>query len=132
MVPKHLCVPTLILAMVRGKLRARYIADRLGVTEEQVLRWRDVFMIAGTIALADEVRGHAGAQYSPFSTCIPEDPTTTTTTTTTPHPGTGTGTDDPGGGTDECSIDPLGGFSSSSRRRERGRKAQQQRPRRRH
>jgi hypothetical protein len=89
-VPKYLCIQTSILALVRGKLSARAIADRMGVTEEQVLRWRDTFLTAGTIALADELRGHQGGKIDYLSTCMPDDPTTTTTTT--PDPGTGTGT----------------------------------------
>src|SRR5204862_8285433 len=100
-------------------MTARYIADRLGVTEEQVLRWRDIFIVAGTIALADELRGTQGAQYSYLSTCIPDDPTTTTTTTP-----------DPTTGSEMPTFEP-GGFPDHPAEHERGRRGRQQRPRKR-
>lgn len=45
-----------IMALLRGDLSPSYIADRFGVTEREVLEWRDIFLVAGTMALANIMR----------------------------------------------------------------------------
>lgn len=42
-----------ILALLRGDLSVRCIADRFGVTEALVCEWRDVFIVAGSFAVKE-------------------------------------------------------------------------------
>jgi hypothetical protein len=50
-------VATSVLALLRRDVTASCIADRYGVTEAQVLEWHDVFVLAGSLALAEFQRG---------------------------------------------------------------------------
>ncbi len=50
-------VATSVLALLRRDVTASCIADRYGVTEAQVLEWQDVFVLAGSLALAEFQRG---------------------------------------------------------------------------
>ncbi len=42
-----------VMSMLRKELTVRCVADRFGVTEAQVLEWKDIFMIGGVLALTD-------------------------------------------------------------------------------
>lgn len=44
-------IPTAVMALLRGDDSVRGIADRFGVTECEVLTWRDLFVVAGVVAL---------------------------------------------------------------------------------
>ncbi len=46
-----------VMALIRGEVTVRGIAERFGVTEAQVLGWKDVFEIAGILALAEVICG---------------------------------------------------------------------------
>jgi hypothetical protein len=50
-------VATSVLSLLRRDVTASCIADRYGVTEAQVLEWQDVFILAGSLALAEFQRG---------------------------------------------------------------------------
>lgn len=57
-----------ILALLRGEVTVRGVAERFGVTEAQVARWRDIFEIAGMLALSSFLSGKSagpGAQRRP-------------------------------------------------------------------
>src|SRR5436309_2181108 len=60
MTANRLAIQTSILALLRGDLTASYIADRFGVTEAQVLEWRDTFLVAGVLALDERLCGSRG------------------------------------------------------------------------
>jgi hypothetical protein len=49
-----------ILALLRGEMTVRGVAERFGVTEAQVARWRDIFEIAGMLALSNLLSGQSG------------------------------------------------------------------------
>ena len=104
MTKRELKIMTAVKALVRGDLTVRGLAERFGVTEAQVESWKDVFEMAGTLALADNLgRGHrrgrrrrqrqAGDYSEPTTTPLPywSEPTTTplpywSEPTTTPLP----------------------------------------------
>jgi len=44
-------IPTAVMALLRHEESVRGIADRFGVTECEVLTWRDLFVVAGVVAL---------------------------------------------------------------------------------
>lgn len=50
---RELLMMASVLALLRGEVTVRGVAERFGVTEAQVARWKDVFEIAGTLALSD-------------------------------------------------------------------------------
>jgi len=50
-------LPVAVMAILRHDETVLGVADRLGVTEAEVERWKDIFVIAGTLALR-EFRGH--------------------------------------------------------------------------
>jgi hypothetical protein len=50
-------VASSVLALLRRDVTASCIADRYGVTEAQVLEWQDIFVVAGSLALAEFQRG---------------------------------------------------------------------------
>jgi transposase-like protein len=52
MCEREIRVPTSVLALLRGDLSVRCVAERFGVTEAQVAEWRDTFVVAGALALA--------------------------------------------------------------------------------
>ncbi len=68
-----------IRALIRGEMTVRGVAERFGVWLAKS-RWRDIFEIAGTLALSSAVsRRSSGprAQRRPDATDQPSDPTTT-------------------------------------------------------
>jgi hypothetical protein len=106
-----------VLALFRGETTVRGVAERFGVTEAQVMRWMDVFEIAGTLALAELICGKQsraemrrrlarrtdkGSEPTTFpcgetTTPEPSEPTTFPCgETTTPEPGEPTTTPEPG------------------------------------
>jgi len=48
-----------MLAHVRGEISAPYVADLCGVTEFQVQQWKDVFVVAGVLAVANALKPQA-------------------------------------------------------------------------
>lgn len=52
MIEHEMGVPVAILAILRRDESVRGVADRLGVTEAQVEKWKDIFVVAGTLALS--------------------------------------------------------------------------------
>ncbi len=58
---QHVSVQTSVLAMLRGDVTASCVADRFGVTESQVHRWSDTFLVAGILALDDLLCTSQGA-----------------------------------------------------------------------
>ena len=42
-----------VMSLLRNEVTTRCIADRFGVTEAQVLEWKDVFTIGGILALSE-------------------------------------------------------------------------------
>src|SRR5262245_17377040 len=50
-------IPTAVMALLRRDESVRGIADRFGVTECEVLAWRDLFIVAGVGALTGYRRG---------------------------------------------------------------------------
>jgi Helix-turn-helix domain len=68
-----------ILALLRGEMTARGVAERFGVTEAQVARWRDIFEIAGMLALSNVLSGQSRGprtQRRPGGAAQGPDPTT--------------------------------------------------------
>ena len=51
MLNSNITIPAGVLALLRGDISARCLADRFGVTESLVYEWRDVFIVAGVLAL---------------------------------------------------------------------------------
>jgi hypothetical protein len=47
MFANDLSIHTSVLALLRGDLTAGFVADRFGVTDAEVLEWRDTFVAAG-------------------------------------------------------------------------------------
>lgn len=45
-----------ILAHIRGEITASCVADSFGVTEAQVQGWKDVFLVAGVVALTSALK----------------------------------------------------------------------------
>ena len=45
-----------VLSLIRGDVTASYIAESFGVTELQVHGWRDIFQIAGVVALTNAMK----------------------------------------------------------------------------
>lgn len=62
MISADILIPCSVMALLRGDVSAGYIADRFGVTEAQVLEWKDVFLVAGTMAVAGmhRAQGNSG------------------------------------------------------------------------
>lgn len=54
-----------VLASVRGELSVSYVADMCGVTELQVQGWKDLFLVAGVLAVANALKSDAGASDFP-------------------------------------------------------------------
>jgi len=68
-----------IRAVIRGDMAVRGVAERFGVTEAQVARWRDIFEIAGMLALSHVLFGRSGGplgQWGPRGTAHGSEPTT--------------------------------------------------------
>jgi hypothetical protein len=66
-----------VLAHVRGETTASCVADSFGVTEAQVQGWKDIFQVAGVVALTNALKSGAASS----ELCTGEDgggePTTT-------------------------------------------------------
>jgi hypothetical protein len=45
-----------VLAHIRGEITASCVADSLGVTELQVQAWKDIFQVAGVVALTNALK----------------------------------------------------------------------------
>ena len=45
-----------VLAHIRGEVTASCVADSLGVTELQVHAWKDIFQVAGVVALSNALK----------------------------------------------------------------------------
>ena len=110
MIEQEMGVPVAILAILRHDESVRGVADRLGVTEAQVEKWKDIFVVAGTLALsktrsarkpfAAEIDGRGFYSSSsddpctqPHHPCSSRDPVENfssdpPTTSTSPPPGT--------------------------------------------
>jgi hypothetical protein len=61
MISADILIPCSVMALLRGDVSAGYIADRFGVTEAQVLEWKDVFLVAGTMAVAGMQRAQGSS-----------------------------------------------------------------------
>jgi hypothetical protein len=57
MTDRDIIVPAAIMSLIRGNDSVRGVADRLGVTESQVLEMHDVFVVGGLVAMMDFRRG---------------------------------------------------------------------------
>lgn len=53
MTEPDILLPVAVLAILRGNETVRSVADRLGATEAEVERWKDIFTVAGTLALKE-------------------------------------------------------------------------------
>lgn len=49
----NILISAAVMSLLRNEVTARCVADRFGVTEAQVLEWKDVFMIAGILGLSE-------------------------------------------------------------------------------
>ncbi len=70
-----------VLAYIRGEITASCIADSFGVTGVQVQGWKDIFQVAGVVALMNALKSGA--------TCcemLTEEEDGGEPTTTTRHP----------------------------------------------
>lgn len=47
-----------VLASVRGEMSTAYVADLCGVRESQVREWKDIFVVAGVLAVANVLNPH--------------------------------------------------------------------------
>ncbi len=67
-------VPTAIMALLRGDETVQSVAAQCGVSEAEVEKWRDVFVVSGVLALSEflSLPGPRGP--------LPDYRTTTTTT----------------------------------------------------
>jgi hypothetical protein len=53
MTGRDILVPAAVMALLRREETVRGVAERLGVTEAQVLEWTDIFVIGGVLALTE-------------------------------------------------------------------------------
>ena len=78
---REIKIAAAVLALIRGELAASCIADTFGATEAQVQRWKDIFQVAGIVALTNALRsGEPDAEDEPWgepTTPRPREPTTT-------------------------------------------------------
>ena len=79
--PHEIKIVAAVLAHIRGELTAAHVADMFGVTEAQVHAWKDIFQVAGVVALMNALTG--GGPCDPDPSPAPGEPTSSTTT---PHP----------------------------------------------
>jgi hypothetical protein len=79
----EIAIVSSVMALLRGDVSASYIADQFGVTEAQVNEWKDIFVVAGVLALTRSQEGHQIPQKSRHAE-FPEF-ATTTPLATTPH-----------------------------------------------
>lgn len=80
-------VPLAVLSILRKEESVRCVADRLGVTEAQVEKWKDIFVLAGSLALSELSRRLDQSSPSP-SPAINEPATEFNALLTTMPPGT--------------------------------------------
>jgi hypothetical protein len=87
-------IVTAVLALIRGETTVSAVAEEFGVTEFEVHTWKDIFQVAGVVALMTELKGSHGHPHAepgggdePSTTGMTEP--STTTTTRHPHHGLG-------------------------------------------
>lgn len=86
---REILIVASVLALLRGEISVRGVAERFGVTEAQVRRWKDVFEIAGMLALSEVICGKRGRvtarkrRRKPRRRAREVEPTTGSYTTTT-------------------------------------------------
>jgi hypothetical protein len=79
-----------ILSLIRGESTASCVADAYGVTEVQVERWKDIFQVAGVVALIDALKsGVAACELLPEERELGEPTTTSSHRPAKPRPGCG-------------------------------------------
>ncbi len=66
---KQIAVVASVMAILRGDLTASCVADRFGVTEACVNEWKDVFISAGVLAVAENLNGIAPMRHASSQVC---------------------------------------------------------------
>ena len=66
---KQIAVVASVMATLRGDLTASCVADRFGVTEASVNEWKDVFISAGVLAVAESLNGMTPRRHAASKVC---------------------------------------------------------------
>ena len=74
---RQIAVVASVMAILRGDLTASFVADRFGVTEACVNEWKDVFVSAGVLAVAETLNGFPPSSHAAVQVCDMGGPTTT-------------------------------------------------------
>jgi hypothetical protein len=88
-------IVTAVLALIRGETTASAVAEEFGVREFEVHTWKDIFQVAGVVALMTELKGGPGHGHPEPRHRDGGGLTEPTTSTTTRHPHHGRGLGQP-------------------------------------
>lgn len=68
-----------VFALIRGEITASCVAETFGVTELQVQNWKDIFQVAGVVALTNMLKsGQGSCELEDDPNDDDDEPTTTT------------------------------------------------------